>query len=178
MGNTFTQTCLIAADLADVKVEVINKFEGVFKKANGEVVQAPTSLTGKFPTLATDGGNINESSAISAHFARMSPDRGLFGQSVFETAQVEMWISFAQGTLWPAAMPPILAVLGHEPFVAAKDFSDMKKKFTGILRIIDNHLNGKHFLVGDNLTIADVIVGCALIAPFQTFLDGGFRRGN
>jgi elongation factor 1-gamma len=37
-------------------------------------------------------------------------------------------------------------------------------------------LQGKEFLVGGHLTVADVIVSIALLNPLQTVLDAGFRK--
>ena len=39
-------------------------------------------------------------------------------------------------------------------------------------------LEGKKFLVGDSLSLADVVVASALMEPSQTVLDGGFRKGK
>lgn len=41
---------------------------------------------------------------------------------------------------------------------------------------MNTHLQGKTYLVGDRLTVADVVVAFSLIFPFQVALDGGFRK--
>jgi len=37
-------------------------------------------------------------------------------------------------------------------------------------------LKGRSFLVGDSLTLADVVCACLLVPTFQTVLDEGFRK--
>ena len=44
-------------------------------------------------------------------------------------------------------------------------------------KVLNDHLKDKHFLVGNNLTIADVVAACSLIMAYQTVLDAGFRKG-
>jgi elongation factor 1-beta len=73
-------------------------------------------------------------------------------------------------------MPVLKAALGHE-IVTADKFSAGVKDIKAVCKVLNDHLKNKHFLVGDNLTIADVVVSCALIVAFQTVLDAGFRKG-
>jgi len=75
---------------------------------------AAKNVAGKFPVLELPSGEmVFESGTISKHFARCAPASGLLGQSVFETAKVDEWVSFTQGKVWPAMMPVIRAALGH-----------------------------------------------------------------
>ena len=69
-----------------------------------------------------------------------------------------------------------MAVLGHK-VVPQKEFMEGVKKLKSLCKVLDTHLKGKQFLVGDSLTLADVVLGTSLIIPFQTVLDAGFRKG-
>ena len=73
-------------------------------------------------------------------------------------------------------MPVLKAALGHT-IVKADEFAAGVKEVKAVCKVLNDHLKDKHFLVGDNLTIADVTVACALIVAFQTVLDAGFRKG-
>ena len=44
------------------------------------------------------------------------------------------------------------------------------------MKILNSALDGKKFLVGDSLSIADISVAVKLMALFQTVLDAGFRK--
>jgi elongation factor 1-gamma len=42
--------------------------------------------------------------------------------------------------------------------------------------MINTHMTGKTFLVGERFTLADISLFTALIMPFGFVLDGGFRK--
>ena len=173
VGNVFAQTALIAADLANQQVEVVYMSEEDRKNKDW----AAKHLTGKFPVLETDTGDMLwESGAIARHFARQAPASGLLGQSAFETAKVDEWVAFAQSKVWVALMPVVKAALGHT-IIKADEFTAGVKELKAVCKVLNDHLKDKHFLVGDNLTIADVVVSCSLIVAYQTVLDAGFRKG-
>jgi len=44
------------------------------------------------------------------------------------------------------------------------------------VKILNGHLQGKEYLVGNHLTVADLTVAFALLHPFQVALDAGFRK--
>ena len=44
------------------------------------------------------------------------------------------------------------------------------------MKVLNDHLNGKYFLVGDSLTIADIVVAGFLTMFFQTLFDAGYRK--
>jgi translation elongation factor EF-1beta len=74
-------------------------------------------------------------------------------------------------------MPVAMACLGHTTVDAdthAKNVAALK----AACKTLNAHLADQHFLVGDNLTVADVITAGHLILGFQTVLDAGFRKSN
>ena len=44
------------------------------------------------------------------------------------------------------------------------------------MKTIDKALTGRKYLVGDGLTIADILVFCSLMSAFQLVLDAEFRK--
>ena len=75
-GNVYSQMALTAADLAGVPVQVVY----LDKAAQNEKEFKAKHLTGKFPALETDNGEmICESTAIARFFAAHAPNSGLFG---------------------------------------------------------------------------------------------------
>jgi elongation factor 1-gamma len=169
-GNLFAQIALISADLAgvSVQVELIDKESEDYKKDF-----AKKHLTGKFPLIELDSGEIIfESVAIAHHFGRSA---GLTGATTFQQAQVNQWIAFLQNDLLPAMGPIYYGVFGHA-IVDQKAFNEALKVLKSKLKVLDTHLNGKNFMVGESLTVADVFATVMLSIGFQTVLDAGFRK--
>lgn len=158
-GNIFVQTAMVAADLARQNVEVVIMDEA----ARNEAGFKAKHLTGKFPLLELENGElVFESSAICQHFGRIG---GLNGDSAFEAAKVDEWIAFTQCNIWPATMPVAMAVFGRVE-TKPEDFTKAVNKLKNHAKTLNNYLDGKHFLAGEKLSVADVICACALIMSF------------
>jgi len=170
VGNLWAQTALVAADLAGQEVEVVFKD----KTAANEKEFKALNLTGKFPLLQVGNDTIFESSAIAQYFARLAPSSGLLGQNAFETARVQQWIDQQSATVGPALLPLAYSALGHK-IVSQEEFSKQLKCLQAQARIYNASLEGKSWLVGDNLTVADVVCAGGWIIAFQTVFDPAFR---
>lgn len=173
-GNFFAQTALVAADLANVHVTqvVLNK-----EQQNEKEFKAK-NVNGKFPLLELESGElIFESAAIANHFARAAPASGLLGQSAFQTAQVHGWTEFVHDRIWPNIMSVAMACLGHTTVADDVHARNVEALKTAVNRL-DEHLADNHFLVGDNLTVADVLAAGSLIMAFQTVLDASWRKSH
>ena len=174
LGNPFALTALVTADLVDVKVDVVYK---TTKEWQEDADMKAKNLTMRFPLLELDGGELVwESSAIAAHLARCVPDSGLFGQSAYETGLVEQWIAYTGSTLYPAVMPVAGSVLGHKT-IPKEVYAEHLKTLKSHVKVLDSYLADKPFLVGENLTVADVVVALALLIPMQLVLDPAARSG-
>ena len=169
-ANVFAQTSLVAADLAGVPVQVIHMNPEAAKAKEF----AAKHLTGKFPLLETaDGEMIFESLAIAEFFAAHAPTAGLHGQTPFQAAKVAEWISYVQTSLWAAVMPIAYAEFGHKE--ATKDQAAKNAKaLLDQCKYINSSLKESAFLVGDNLTLADIATAAALSIPYQTTFGSEF----
>ena len=172
VGNLWSQTCLIAADLAGQQVEVVYKD----KAAANEKEFRAMNLTGKFPLLQDGDDLVFESSAICQHIARHAPaERGLLGHNVFEAAQIQQWIDFQTGTVGPALMPVVYSAFGHK-VIPQTEFAAGLKTLKAKAQAFNTALKGKHWLVGDRISVADVVCGAGWVIAFQSVFDGGFRK--
>jgi len=160
------QTIQVVSDICDVDLEIIEGDENKSK-----------SKDNKFPFIETAKGTIiNETEAIIRFIVRMNPSTGLLGSTPFEEAVVAQWISWCQSTWLPLVHPPILQVFGYTKQVDAKKFTEGVKKMKEAAKDLDSALNGKKFIAGDKLTIADLYVGACFATTFQTVFDAGFRK--
>ncbi len=121
----------------------------------------------RVPTLVLDDGRaLAESGAILFHFAEGTE---YLPVDAFARAQVLQWMFFEQYDL-----EPNIAVLRFwaEAGTSHPD-SEVEAKRRGgerVLRALERHLHGRHFLVGDAYSIADI----ALYAYTHVAPEGGF----
>lgn len=69
--------------------------------------------------------------------------------------------------------------VGYNVFGYAYNTEDFNNGVKGIkeqVKILNTHLEGKQYLVGNSVTLADVSNFVSLIIPFALVLDGGFRK--
>ncbi len=58
----------------------------------------------------------------------------------------------------------------------AAQYADATKVIKEQAKMINSALQGKEYLVGDRVTVADITVFTSLIVAFAFVLDGGFRK--
>jgi elongation factor 1-gamma len=170
-GNLFTAVAAITANFAGVQLDevVLGPEEAKGKEYKTKV------LTGKFPALETEQGVLFESAAIARYIARKNTGAGLLGSNEHEASQVDQWIDFVNTALAPHNMIVYRATFGWVP-VEAEVYNEALKTIKENLRVLNTHLQGKEYLVGGNVTVADIVVGIHLTIPFQIALDPGFRK--
>ena len=121
--------------------------------------RAKNSL-GQIPTLELDDGTaISETVAICRYFEETNPEPPLFGKTAVEKAQVDMWIRRVEFTV----MTPVGMYWRHaHPYTAAlltqyKDFGESNAEtYKGAQKWLNRELEGREFLVGDTVTMADI----------------------
>jgi elongation factor 1-gamma len=163
-----TQKVLIAAKYAGVNVEVVSNVD---TRSEDFLRKNPT---GKVPVLETDKGTISESNAIARYIAREGKPE-FHGKSSIETALIDQWIDFAASEIELAAYAWIFPIQGVIPnnFQATKKAQEDIKK---VLSILDNHLLTRTYLVGNSVSLADVVVATSLLQLYQLVLDPAFRK--
>jgi glutathione S-transferase len=119
---------------------------------------------GKVPVLETDGGSLWESNAIMCYLARIA------GSDLWpnDDRQIEVmrWLSWDSnhftrhaGTLYfEHIIKPTFGMGGPDPAVV-EEATGFFKRFAAVL---NDHLSGRAYLVGDALTVADFAVGITL----------------
>ena len=60
--------------------------------------------------------------------------------------------------------------------IETEAYNNAVKELKAHIITLNSHLQGKTYLVGERLTLADLIVAFTLLLPLQTVLDGGFRK--
>jgi glutathione S-transferase len=115
---------------------------------------------GQLPALELDDGTcISETVAICRYFEETNPIPPLFGTTAVEKALVDQWIRRVEfavmmpvGNFWRHAHPRTAALLTQY-----KDFGESNKEtYAGAQKYLNRELEGRQFLVGDSITMADI----------------------
>ncbi|XP_055385089.1 elongation factor 1-gamma [Condylostylus longicornis] len=160
---------LIAAQFSGAKVNVAKDF--VFGETNKTAAYLQKFPTGKVPAFETaDGKYLLESNAIAFYLANTQ----LRGTNDFQQAEIQQWISFADNEILPASCAwvfPLLSIMQNNKQV----IQNAKEDITAALEILNKRLIHNTFLVGERITLADIIVFCNLIHLYQYVLEPSLR---
>jgi elongation factor 1-gamma len=152
--------------------------------------------TGKIPTfVGSDGYVLTESIAIAV-YGRDSPPstRGfsdwmartvtaqdeqtmLLGRSKKDYASILRWMAFAVTEVLPALGGWFNPLVGRAPFVAAAIRASRADTLFR-LQMLEDHLGGRSYLVGDALSLADLFMVGVVQGAFRFFLDPTWRDGH
>ncbi|KAJ3033797.1 Elongation factor 1-gamma [Rhizophlyctis rosea] len=162
----------IAAAYNDLTVEEVAINMGVDNKTPEFLAKFPL---GKVPVFeGADGFNLYESNAIAYYVASLKEDTTLFGANKKEAAQVQQWIAVSDNEWVPIAagwLFPIYGFLPENPQTTKKAQEDAKR----VLNVLNQHLLTRTYLVGETVTLADIVVATTLIQFYRTVFDPTFR---
>lgn len=119
---------------------------------------------GKVPTLVDGARTLWESGAIMCHLAARS-DSDLWPQDARQT-DVLRWLSWDLASFYPSAgalyfeyiIKPRFRLGDVDPAEVKRATDDWRHLAT----LLDDHLHGRHWLVGASITVADFAVAIAL----------------
>lgn len=132
---------------------------------------------GKLPVLVDGDLVFTESVAIVFYLAEKYPDKGLLPADLEQRAQVNRWLFFTatelEQPLWriarhTALYPESQRLPGDVP-LARQDFKDMAV-------VLEEHLQGRQFVVSDRLTVADLVLAYTLDWANEIQLIDGFPK--
>jgi len=100
----------------------------------------------------------------------MRPDVGMYGHSMQEHAEVDMWMETANNEMevpLAAWVYPAVGVCS----ASAEAVTRAKQDVGTVLKMMNVHLEGRTFVVGENVTMADVAMGMPLVEAIKTVFD-------
>lgn len=107
---------------------------------------------GQVPVLEDEGVYIADSNAILVYVAKKSGRSEWLPEDALGAAQVQRWLSVAAGELaYGPAAARLITVFGR-PF----NPDEVITRAHTILSLMDQHLTGRDWLVGDHPTVADI----------------------
>ncbi|KAH9224278.1 elongation factor 1-gamma [Leptodontidium sp. 2 PMI_412] len=162
--------CLYIAELNKLDIELVEAWPIKVNASKGGV-GAPYLANfppGKVPALERpDGFTVYECIAVSIYLAKQDPNTKLLGSSLEEEAKIIQWSSFANSELLPPIMAWINPVIGKSP-TSPEILAAASKNSEGMVSVVESALAGdKKFLVGEEMTMADLFVIAALARGYQ-----------
>lgn len=113
--------------------------------------------TGKVPVLVDGDVVLTESSAIQLYLAEKFPQAGLIPGDIAERAQMYRWIFFLvteiEQPLWRIARNT--AIYPEDVRIPA-DIERAAQECRAMAAVLERHMQGREFLVGERLSVADL----------------------
>ncbi|ESO12389.1 hypothetical protein HELRODRAFT_105304 [Helobdella robusta] len=164
---------LIAAQYSGAKVKVVSDPpEFVIGETNKSEEFLKKFPLGKVPAFQGNDGTLLFKSNAIAYFVANEVLRGL---NVSDAACIQQWLDFADNDILPAYCTwifPIIGILQYNKQNTDKAKEDIKFA----LGVLNQHLAGRTYLVGERITLADICVACHLLTLYQKVLEPEFRK--
>ncbi|SRR5579885_2707689 len=129
---------------------------------------------GKVPVLVDGDLVLTESAAIVLHLAEKYPDKGLLPADLRTRAQAYRWVMFAVTEL----EQPLWRITRHtmlypEDRRLPADIALAREDFVAMAAVLERHMEGRQFIVGNGLTVADCVTAYVIDwANEQRLLEG------
>lgn len=159
-------------NIRTLKIFIAAKYAGVdLKKADnfalGETNKTADYLShfpnGSVPAYKSgDDKYLSESNAIAYYVANDE----LRGKNEYDTARILQWVHFADAELTPPLATWAFDKMGIKK-ENAKEVEKAKAALHHSLAILDDYLRTRTYLVGENITLADIACYCALYFGHQ-----------
>ncbi|KAF8820531.1 putative elongation factor 1-gamma [Cardiosporidium cionae] len=140
--STSSLRCLVAASYAGVTLPLVEWKAGC-------VDLTDTIAEHYTVVLETLKGPLGGGDAIFRYLGRIRPEASLYGETLQESAEVDMWLQFS-------------AELEHNLFPDASSPSMNEAVIQESLIILNHFFLNSTYLVGENVTLADIAIGITL----------------
>jgi elongation factor 1-gamma len=119
--------------------------------------------------LETPEGPIFESNAIARYVTRSKPENPLYGSSLINYGHIEQWIDFASLEIDANLMNWLKPRLGYAVYLPPAEEAAIAalKRALGAL---NTYLASNTFLVGNSVTLADIVMTCNLYLGFNMLM--------
>ncbi|KAI8869250.1 EF1G-domain-containing protein, partial [Ramicandelaber brevisporus] len=106
--------------------------------------------------------------------ALQKADNPLVGASAEEKAEILSWVLFGEVEVTSALYKWLLPILGYAPY-DKRVYTAAVEEIRRYLKFLDTVLLNKTFLVGEQVTLADIDVALSLRSGFSKVFDAKFR---
>jgi glutathione S-transferase len=132
---------------------------------------------GRVPALVDGDVVLSESIAIVLYLAEKYPEKRLIPRDLAARAQLMRWLLFTttelEQPLWRMAKHTFIY---PEDKRLPGDMALARDEFAAMARIVEQHMEGREFVVGDSVTVADFVLAYTLDWAQLVGLLGGLPR--
>lgn len=148
------------------------KLEEVAIEADEAAKLLPSGAT--LPALETAEGQIlSQTPAILSYVCY---GHEIAGKSPFQAAQVTQWLNYLRHETWPLAKGINAYVFGQLECPGESEHVFLYAQLKENIKVLNNSLKGKEWLVGDCMTVADLQLALCIVELQQCTMDTNFRN--
>ncbi|KAL9547278.1 hypothetical protein MBANPS3_006247 [Mucor bainieri] len=129
---------------------------------------------GKIPAFESSEVNLFESSSIAYYAAAQKENNPLLGATAAEKAEIFQWTLFSENEINANLGGWVYPLLGYGPYMKP-NVDAATERVKRALAALNKILESKTYLVGHQITFADISVVCALVLGYTTVFDKAFR---
>jgi len=131
---------------------------------------------GKIPAFeGADGFKLFEGLSIARYLASLSPNSGLLGKSQQDAALVDQWLHLSESEV-ETNSSLIFQLLNKMISPYNKSTHDtFVERAARALRTLNRHLEERTYFVGENLTLADIVIAYVVRIAATVYLDAPLR---
>lgn len=152
------------------------KYERIDAGGQFGVVNTPQyralNPNGLVPTIEDGPFGLWESNAIVRYLAAKHGAGKLWPEDLKARAEADKWMDWQISTFWPTFRPLFWNVVRTPP--EQRDVEAMEEsrlETAEILESLDSHLKNRNYVAGDELTMGDIPMGCAIWRWFGLQID-------
>lgn len=164
----------IVAKLSEIAIDWDDTFTfGVSNKTDEYLTKFPLGQVPAFES--NDGLLLTESSAIPFYLANLNDKNPLLGKNKAELAKIHQYAFYIETQYVPSFVTIIKLGFNQIPYHPTVE-KDATEKVDKAYSFFDSELKSKSYLVGDALTLADILVGENLAFSYSKFMDEAYRN--
>jgi len=153
-NNIGANKSLIAANFGNIKIDYPSDFKmGTDNKS--EHYLKTINPTGQVPALQTPDGPIWESNAMALYVARKVGEK-LYPTDAYKQSLIDQWMLFTVNNLEKYAFPWFGALRGYGEY-HKEAVEGARKSYLEKVQIVEHHLESHKYVLGDSISIIDII---------------------
>jgi len=98
------------------------------------------------------------------------------GANEFEQSQVDQWMQFLREETTPLVKALQWYTFGHVECESAEVYDVVYSDFKENIKLLNNHLKGRKYMVGDSLTICDIYLCLTQVEMQQCIMDTNMKN--